>query len=43
MSISISLSEYNQSKEANIEGIDFVVRPMSSSESLALLKAGELL
>lgn len=37
MSITISTSDYTQKKEATIDGVDFEVRPMNSSESLALM------
>lgn len=37
MSINISTSDYTQSKEVTIDGVDFKVRPMNSSESIALM------
>lgn len=37
MSINISTSDYTQSKEVAIDGVDFKVRPMNSSESIALM------
>lgn len=35
MSITITTSEYQQTKSAEIDGVAFEVRPMSSAESIA--------
>lgn len=37
MSITISTSDYTQQKEVTIDGVDFKVRPMNSSESISLM------
>lgn len=36
MSITISTSDYTQARGAVIDGVEFVVRPVNSSESIAL-------
>ena len=41
MSISISTSEYKTTKTAEIDGVEFKVRPMSSAEALAFTQIGE--
>ena len=37
MSISISTSDYKKVKQVEIDGVKFEVRPMNSSETLALM------
>lgn len=41
MSISISTSDYKKVKKAEIDGTIFEVRPMNSSETLALMSLAE--
>ena len=37
MSVNITTSEYNNTKTATIDGVEFEVRPMSSSEYLTII------
>jgi len=41
MSVNISTTEYTKTRKAVIDGVEFEVRPMSSSESLTLTLLGQ--
>lgn len=41
MGINISTTEYTKTRKAIIDGVEFEVRPMSSSESLTLTMLGQ--
>lgn len=41
MSINISTSDYLKGKDVTIDGVDFKVRAVNSSESIALINIGE--
>lgn len=41
MGINISTSDYTKTKKAIIDGVEFEVRPMTSSESLTLTSLGQ--
>lgn len=43
MTISINTSDYTNTKNVKIDGIDFKVRPMNSSETLAYMQVAQSL
>lgn len=43
MTISINTSDYTNTKNVKIDGIDFKVRPMNSSETIAYMQVAQTL